>query len=214
MFPCLLCCPAGAGGVIEQQINLYQDRFRGKMVVVSAAQLTILTLILIICMLGYSVSMQLQLNEAKATNISLKEQQQSVVDELNLANVELSRLLADTRMDDQIFNVTREIRARNKVLNFVESNQFGSGRGFSDYLISLSNLHVDNVWLDEIKIAENYVRIHGSSLNAELIPTYFERFSHESVFEGNRFDIFRLERKEATDWKVDFEIATREVIND
>ncbi len=200
--------------MIEQQINLYQDRFREKMVILSASQLVVLTLLVLLGMAAYSVNIQLSLDNAKARNLSLKEQQQSVADELNLANAELTRLLADTRMDDQISGVAREIRARNKMLGFVESNQFGSGRGFSDYLVSLSNLHIDNVWLDKIKFAENYLHIHGSSLKAELIPKYFERFSEESIFEGNRFDIFRLERKEATDWKVDFEIATREVLSD
>ncbi len=200
--------------MIEQQINLYQDRFHGKRMILSAAQLIIFTLILVLGMLAYSITIQLALNDAKAINISLKEQQQNVARELNLANVELARLLADTRLEDRIVDVTREIRARRKVLNFVESNQFGSGHGFSDYLVSLSNLHVDDIWLDEIKFAENYVRIHGSSLRAELIPVYFDHFSEESVFEGNRFNIFRLERNKATDWKVDFEIATREVLND
>lgn len=201
--------------MIQQQINLYQDRFRGKRIFLSAAQLVMLTLILVVGMLAYSVNIQLAMNNAKAINISLKEQQQSIANELNLANAELARLLADTRMDDQIVDVTREIRARKKILNFVESNQFGSGQGFSEYLVSLSNLHIDNVWLDEIKFGANYVRIHGSSLSAELIPAYFDRFSEESVFEGKRFDIFRLERNKATDWKVDFEIATRdEVLND
>ncbi len=200
--------------MIEQQINLYQDRFHGRRMILSAAQLIIFTLILVLGMLAYSITIQLALNDAKAINISLKEQQQNVARELNLANVELARLLADTRLEDRIVDVTREIRARRKVLNFVESNQFGSGHGFSDYLVSLSNLHVDDIWLDEIKFAENYVRIHGSSLRAELIPVYFDHFSEESVFEGNRFNIFRLERNKATDWKVDFEIATREVLND
>lgn len=200
--------------MIEQQINLYQDRFRKKRTVMSAAQLATLVAVIVLAMMAYSVNLQLELDRAVSTSTALKQQQQSIADELGLANAELSKLLTDTRMDNQIVTVSREIRARKRVLNFVDANQFGSGQGFSDYLISLSNLHVDNVWLDEIKLAENYVRIHGSSLNAELIPTYFDHFSEESVFEGNRFDVFRLERNEATDWKIDFEIATREVLND
>ncbi len=200
--------------MIEQQINLYQDRFRVKKTIMSATQLMALVLIGVLVAGGYSLYRQIELDQAIATNLALKQQQQSIADELNLANAELSQLLVDTRIDDQIVGVSREIRARKKVLNFVEVNQFGSGQGFSDYLISLSNLHVNNVWLNEIKLSENYVRIHGSSLSAELIPAYFNRFSEESSFAGNRFDVFRLERNKATDWKVDFEIATREAPNE
>lgn len=200
--------------MIEQQINLYQDRFRDKRTIMSVAQLTTLLVIVVVTMTGYSLTLQSELDTAVAANISLMQQRESVADELNLASADLSRLLADTRMDDRIADASREIRARKKILDFVDQNQFGSGRGFSDYLISLSKLHIENVWLDEIKFAENYVRIHGSSLSAELIPAYFARFSEESVFKGNRFDIFRLDRNQATNWKVDFEIATREVLDD
>lgn len=200
--------------MIEQQINLYQDRFHEKKTIMSAAQLATLVVIIVVTMLGYSLHLQRELDTAEATNITLKQQRESLGDELNLASAELNRLLADTRVDDRIIDASREIRARKRVLDFVDENQFGSGRGFSDYLISLSNLDIENVWLDEIKLAENYVRIHGSSLSAELIPTYFDRFSEESIFKGNRFDIFRLDRDQASDWKVDFEIATREVLND
>ena len=200
--------------MIEQQINLYQDRFREKRTIMSVAQLTTLLVIVVVTMLGYSMYFQSELDTAVAANIALMQQRESVAGELNLASADLNRLLADTRMDDRIADASREIRARKKILDFVDQNQFGSGRGFSDYLISLSKLHIENVWLDEIKFAENYVRIHGSSLSAELIPAYFARFSEESVFKGNRFDIFRLDRNQATNWKVDFEIATREVLDD
>ena len=200
--------------MIEQQINLYQDRFREKRTIMSVAQLTTLLVIVVVTMLGYSMYFQSELDTAVAANMSLMQQRESVAGELNLASADLNRLLADTRMDDRIADASREIRASKKILDFVDQNQFGSGRGFSDYLISLSKLHIENVWLDEIKFAENYVRIHGSSLSAELIPAYFARFSEESVFKGNRFDIFRLDRNQATDWKVDFEIDTREVLDD
>ena len=52
------------------------------------------------------------------------------------------------------------------------------------------------------------MQIEGSALSAEQIPGYFDRFSEEDVFQGNRFDLFQLSRLETSDWKVDFEIAT------
>jgi len=75
-------------------------------------------------------------------------------------------------------------------------------------------LHVRNVWLDEIALSENYVRLRGSALNADLIPEYFNRFSEESIFQGNRFHIFQPDRSEASAWKVDFEIATDEKVDE
>ncbi|MCZ6724458.1 MAG: hypothetical protein O6938_11070, partial [Gammaproteobacteria bacterium] len=62
--------------------------------------------------------------------------------------------------------------------------------------------------------AENYIKIRGSALSAELIPEYFRRFSEQSIFRGNRFDIFKVDRKQDTDWKVDFEIATNGTLDE
>ncbi len=200
--------------MIEQQINLYQDRFKRKRIFFSAAQVMGLTIICLLGMTVWSTMMESELDAALRLNVTLKERQKTISDELNAVNAELAQLIADNRIDNEIAGVTREITARRKVLSFVDANQFGSGKGFSDYLVSLSNLHVENLWLDEITLAENYLRIHGSALNAELIPMYFDRFSEEPVFKGNRFDIFQVERAESTDWKVDFEIATSETLDE
>ena len=200
--------------MIEQRINLYQERFRERKLLLSAAQLGVLVIVGLVGIAIWSFLIQTDLDEATRLNLTLKERQSSISDELNAANAELTKLLADNRMDEEIAGVSREISARRKVLNFVDANQFGSGQGFSSYLVSLSRLHIDNLWLDEIRLAENYLRIHGSALDAELVPVYFDRFSEEVSFQGNRFDVFELERNDTTNWKVDFEIATSEALNE
>jgi hypothetical protein len=200
--------------VIQQQVNLYQDQFLEKKLLFSAAQVfTLLAILLLGGGIG-SYLLQSNLDTAKRDNYAIKESQKKITDELNTANAELAMLLADKRMDLEITGLSREVNARKKVLAFVSANQFGSGKGFSSYLVALSNLHVDDVWLDEISLAENYLKIRGSALSADLVPLYFGRFSDESVFQGNRFNIFQLDRKQDTDWKVDFEIATNETIDE
>ena len=200
--------------MITQQVNLYQDRFHEKKLIFSAQQ--ILSALLIILLGGAygTYLIQSNLNIAKRDNYSIKQSQNKITNELNAANAELAMLLADRRMDLEIAGLSREVGARKKVLAFVSANQFGSGQGFSSYLLALSNLHVENVWLNEISLADNYLKIRGSALSADLVPLYFGRFSQESVFRGNRFNIFQLERNEATDWKVDFEIATDESLDE
>jgi len=200
--------------VIHQQINLYDERFREKKILLSAAQAASVFLILLLGVGGWSYFIQTNLDQARQENLIIKASRQNLVNELNAASAELARLLADSRIDTKITGVSREIGARKKVLAFVSANQFGSGQGFSSYLVALSELHVDNVWLDEISLAENYIKIRGSALSAELIPEYFGRFSEQSIFRGNRFNIFKVDRKQETDWKVDFEIATNGTLDE
>jgi len=144
----------------------------------------------------------------------VKASRLKLTNELNMTSAELTNLLADSRIDEKISSVSKAVSARKKILVFVSANQFGSGQGFSSYLAALSELHVDDVWLDEISLAENYVKIRGSALNAELVPEYFGRFGEQAIFKGNRFNVFNVTRKQDTDWKVDFEIATDETINE
>jgi hypothetical protein len=200
--------------VIHQQINLYDKRFREKKILLSAAQAASVFLILLLGVVGWSYFIQTNLDQARQENLIIKASRQKLVNELNAASAELARLLADSRIDAKITGVSREISARKRVLAFVRANQFGSGQGFSSHLVALSELHVDNVWLDEISLAENYIKIRGSALSAELIPEYFGRFSEQSIFRGNRFNIFKVERKQDTDWKVDFEIATNGTLDE
>lgn len=200
--------------MIRQQVDLYQEQFREKRLLFSARQIFSLLVVLLVSGGVGSYFLQGNLDKARQDNFSIKESQKIITDELNAANAELALLLADKRMDQEIAGMSREVGARKKVLAFVSANQFGSGQGFSSYLLALSNLHIDDVWLEEISLAENYLKIHGSALRAELVPVYFAQFSDETVFQGNRFNIFSLDRKEDSDWKVDFEIATNETLDE
>jgi hypothetical protein len=200
--------------MIRQQVDLYQEQFREKRLLFSARQIFSLLVVLLVSGGVGSYFLQGNLDNARQDNFSIKESQKIIADELNAANAELALLLADKRMDQEIAGISREVGARKKVLAFVSANQFGSGQGFSSYLLALSNLHIDDVWLEEISLAENYLKIHGSALRAELVPVYFAQFSDETVFQGNRFNIFALDRKEDSDWKVDFEIATNETLDE
>jgi hypothetical protein len=200
--------------VIEQQINLYQDQFKEKKLFASAAQVMILLLVMLLGIAGWSYLIGADLNDLEQQKQSLKASQSSVNNELTLIPAELNRQLADDRIKNQVKDITKQLRARKQVMQFVENNQFGSGEGFSAHLKALSNLQVDNVWLDEILLSDSFLKIRGSALRADLIPTYFGSFSEEAVFRGQRFQLFELDRKADTDWKVDFTIATEEALGE
>ena len=194
--------------MIVQQINLYQERFKEKKLWISAAQVAATLLIVLAAGLIWSVVLNFKLGQAEQQNLALKADRDSVAVEVAAVNAELAALLEDKRLDQQIESTARQISARKRVLKFVEANRFGSGEGFSDYLVALSNLHVDDIWLNRIRFAENFVQLKGSALSATQVPGYFDRFGEEQIFQGNRFDLFQLSRARDSDWKVDFEIAT------
>lgn len=200
--------------MIVQNINLYQDRFKEKKLLASAAQVMILLVALLLGMAGWSYQIQSDLNDSEQQNQLLKDRRSSVNSELAVVTEEINRQFGDDRITDLVNSVRQQLRARKKVIRFVENNKFGSGEGFSAYLKSLSNLQVDDVWLDQILLSDSFVKIRGSALSADLIPTYFDGFSEEKVFRGQRFQLFELDRKPGADWKVDFTIATEETFDE
>jgi len=214
MFPCLLCCTAGCELVIVQQVNLYQDRFRAKLLWISALQVAAALLLVIAAGSIWSFLLHTEFEQARRGNLEIKVERDRLTAELAVANADLAKLLEDHRLDREIETTARQISARKKVLNFVDANRFGSGEGFSDYLVALSHLHVDDIWLNQIRFAEDFVQIKGSALNAAEVPGYFDRFSDENIFQGNRFDLFQLSRASDSAWKVDFEIATSSDFNE
>ncbi len=208
MFPCLLRRAAGCKPVIVQQINLYQDRFRARLVWISTVQVAVALLVMVAAGSIWSLLLHTEYTQSKRSNLEIKIERDRLTAEFAFANASLGKLLEDDRLDREIEAIAGDISAREKVLDFVDANRFGSGEGFSDYLIALSHLHVDDIWLRQIRFAENFVQIKGSALNAVEVPEYFDRFDDERVFQGNRFDLFQLSRDSDSDWKVDFEIAT------
>ena len=134
--------------MIIQQVNLYQDRFHDKKLLFSAQQLISLLVVLLVVGAYGSYFLRDNLTLARLDNYTIRESQNKITAELNAAHAELATLLADRRMDLEIAGLLKEVSARKKVLAFVSANQFGSGQGFSSYLLALSSLHVDNVWLN------------------------------------------------------------------
>ena len=209
MFSCLLRGDARGVRVIEQQINLYQDRFREKMTWFSAGQVLAGLLLVIVVGAAWSYLLHDELASVEQSNRDIRAQRDRLTADLATANADLARLLEDDSLEREIAGTAKQVNARKQVLNFVEANRFGSGDGFSGYLVALSRLNVDDIWLSRVQLGQDFVRINGSALRAEAVPVYFDSFGDEEIFVGNRFDLFHVSRPADSDWKVDFEIATR-----
>jgi len=197
--------------MLNQSVNLYQERFREKKVPLSALQMVVVLAISIILLAVSSYWIHDQHAQATLHNQQYLEQKQQVTQQLEVARARVERLLADNKVDEKINQVSRDINVRKQMIDFVANNQFGSGKGFSDNLYGLTQVKVDNVWLDEISLSDNFVKLSGSALKAEKVPMYFNTFREQRLFNGRVFDIFELQRDRQRQWKIDFIIASKAV---
>ena len=194
--------------MIEQQINLYDDRFREKRIVLSAVDMLLLLVIVLGLLLAFSYWYQLQIDFAEQEQQRLTSQKQQLTTTLDKLRKALDTRLSDNSIEMQVNKVSREITIRKRLLDMVASNQFGSGMGFSNNLNELSKFRVENVWLNEISLSEQDMKLAGSALQPEAIPEYFNQFQQRDLFSGRTFEVFELNRDKQQDWKVDFLIAS------
>ncbi len=195
--------------MIEQRINLYDDRFREKRIVLSAVDMLLITIITFGLLLGSSYWYQLVKQHAEQEQQRLTSQKQQLTVTLQELRKVLETKLSDNSVEMQMNKVSREITIRKRLIDMVINNQFGSGMGFSENLSELSRFRVNNVWLNEISLSESDLKLSGSALKAEDIPEYFNEFQQRDLFSGRTFEVFQVNRDQNQDWKVDFLIASR-----
>ncbi len=200
--------------MIEQQINLYQDRFREQRLWLSARDSLVLLALLILLLAAAGFFYQQRLEEMRAEQRVAQQQQQQATAALQKTRNQLEKLLANNHFEQTIRQASDAISVRKRLLNFVEHNRFGQGEGFSGYLASLSNIEAADIWLNEIALSQSDIRLAGSALKAEKIPGYFSRVKQQRIFEGRRFDVFEVQRDPKRDWKIDFRIASRESVDE
>lgn len=193
--------------MIGQQINLYQDRFRPQRVVASFGQLvSALVVVFIAVIVGtYWLSSSLSFEEQRLQQA--RDEQTQLSNEVIQLNAEIDALVRNSGLDEQIDLTARDLAAHKRALRYIQNDRENYGDGFSPFLSAMARVAVPQVWLQNIQYSYDFVYLKGSSLNEELVPTYFSRFGDEDVLSGREFDVFEVSRSE--DWKVDFEIATR-----
>ena len=191
-----------------QEINLYQDRFREKKILLSAVQMLILCAVFLVLLGISSYWYSDQLSQLEQAGKVLTEDKERLSQQLALQSKKLESLLANSKLDNDITKISTDIAVRKRIINFIENNQFGSGVGFSARLRSLGEVNVSDVWLTEILLSEKSVKLSGSALKAESIPEYFNLFRQHDLFSGQLFETFEIDRKKEQDWKVDFLIAS------
>lgn len=192
-----------------QQINLYDERFKEKKVQLSAIQSLLIFVIAILGIGGFSYYQIQQVGDLNQLTQTNTRKAQNLSNQVASTKAKIDKILADNGLSAQISDAKKEIKTSKKVLNFVQNNQFGSGLGFSMYLSALSNLDHKDIWLDDISIKNDFLRLKGSSIVESSIPAYFQNFTRVDLFKGMGFDHFEINRSTEHDWKIDFIIATK-----
>jgi hypothetical protein len=80
-----------------------------------------------------------------------------------------------------------QVAQREVLLGSIGGTIGHTSTGFSPRLRALALGSTDGVWLNGFTLAQNYVALKGSALNAGLLATYMDRLGQQLVFSGMPF---------------------------
>lgn len=106
--------------------------------------------------------------------------------------------------------ITNKLYEKNKrVLEELEYIMQSGSKGFSPYLLSLSNSVPKGVWLTAIEVSDSGKRfsLTGKTVEAKLVTNFISELKKESPFSGKALNILNLMYNK-TDGTLDFKIQT------
>jgi hypothetical protein len=188
---------------MRQQINLYLAIPKRVIVQLPAKMISKICLILLICVLGFSVYGFLR-------NRALVREFQEVEVRTQAAAEKVKQLTKKYAEDPEILSLTKkiahfkgDIEIKSRLLMILEHP---ISLGFSDYLDVLSQQIIPNVWLTYITIAQtaesNVMTLVGKAYELEYITQFMQKLENSSIFANRNFNlsqVTRLDSKEHAD---------------
>jgi hypothetical protein len=89
-----------------------------------------------------------------------------------------------------------ELKALHEVLAVLERGELGNTAGYSEYFRAFARQGVSGVWLTGVTLVGpgKEIALEGRALQAELVPGYIQRLTHEAVLQGKTFGSLEISR--------------------
>lgn len=194
-----------------QQINLYQEQFRGRRDPLDARHLGAGLLLLLIALAAASVWLDHRGGQV-AERAALLERERDRLEQQVLA---LQSRLEERRAEttgalDRATRLRAELAAKRRVLEYIESGPIARRDGFSSHLEGLARRVIEDLWFDRIVFESggNKLRFEGHALHPQGVPRMIAALGEEPAYSGHAFRSLVIERPADADWRVDFVLSS------
>ncbi|HUR40516.1 MAG TPA: PilN domain-containing protein [Verrucomicrobiae bacterium] len=193
--------------MIRQQVNLLAPMFRKQRALFSAR------ISLAICAV---VSLALALIYAGTAwrGAALAGEQARLLQQRDTITRRLNDLVAqieggqDKSLDAQIASLTQERDRKLQALAALSRRELGNTTGFSPQFTGLASQRLNGLWLTQVQISGQHMKLSGVALGEELIPRYLHKLGAEAVFAGTEFGHAQLQRVIEGGNEIRFELRT------
>jgi hypothetical protein len=194
-----------------QQINLYQAEFKPKVVMLNAFQMLLVLagLLLIIIIASFFSSSHY---DEQTTQLAVEQQAfNTATQQSNSLKQEMLQYGDQPLLKAKLDSLQKQLKQQKAILSHLINDNLNPHTGFSPTLRSLSEQHIEQVWLNNFSLREGgrSITIQGSSTRSELIPEYIDSLAKSEIFSGKQFSVFQMSSPDIETETYDFELNTQ-----
>lgn len=179
-----------------QNINLYQPEDAGRVLLFSSASMVLALAAVLIVMGLLSAFGAYSAGRAEARLAEAEQRREQAVKALENLEKAPGSPQEEASLREAITRLEGEREDRRVALEGVTGLSMDIEGGLAEPLAALSRQHRPQLWLTDIRIGRQGLRLQGSTNDQQQIADYLERLSKEPVFRGTRFRSMRVERME------------------
>ena len=201
----------------RQNINLYHEEFRRERSwlsfrVAGFASLAVLAIISLV-----AAQAQIERDHTMAEKQRLESQLALLKSEVTTIKQTMTSNGVRPETLNRIKDVKAELAASESMMSSLGLQSENTFKGFSPYMKALSSRHIKGLWLTDFYVNEvdQELILMGKARRAELLPSYLKALSAEAVFQGRKFNAFRLTEnadKKSAAGVLDFIVSTRDTV--
>lgn len=194
----------------QQQINLYQPIFRKQEKVFSARTMLFVFVAAIVFFAVVYGYVRWNVYSLVTESEKLVQLQASELKRLDSLSRRYPVKQKSRQVETELESLKKEHKAKQFLIKTLSGRSIGNDEGFSSYFEAMARQRPSGMWLRRFELEQGgeIIGIHGSSLQAELVPEFLQRLSEESSFDGSSFRIFQIQRDEKNTAAVNFTLRS------
>lgn len=194
-----------------QQINLYQSEFKPKAVILNALHMLLITSAVLLLIILASFFSSSDYDKQKTRLMVEKQAVNTATQKSNLLKQEMLKYGEQPLLEAKLASLQKQLKQQKAILSHLSNDNVNPQTGFSPTLKSLSDQHIEQVWLKNFSLREGgrSITIQGSSTRSELIPEYIDSLAKSPIFAGKQFSVFQMSSPDDNTETYDFELQTK-----
>ncbi|CAG4885203.1 MSHA biogenesis protein MshI [Georgfuchsia toluolica] len=179
---------------MTQQINLYDPQLRRQRELLTATNLALTSMILLLIVMVAGAWVRTGAGKLEAEAALLAPQAKALQNQIPVLGRQLSTRKPDARLEQQLAGMKAQESIRVAILALLQKGLGPGAVSFAEYLRGFARQTPSGLWLTGFAVAGDGtgMEIRGRTTNPALIPEYIRRLNAEKAFQGRAFAALQL----------------------